>query len=82
MPKEKYIITSSCFIDGQPTKKGTILELDMDNKRDAERIAILNRAGRIGLATKKNVDAIQNELRNEEASENRFNKLGAAAVPA
>ncbi len=72
MAKEKYIITSSCRIDGEHVAKGSILELDLDDKKEGELIATLNRAGRIGQATKKNVDAINAEIKSQEEHERRL----------
>lgn len=65
MPKEKYIITSNCRIDGKHTEKGTILELDRTDPKDADRIGILDRAGRIAVWTQRNEKFIQDEIRRE-----------------
>ncbi len=62
MPLTKYIVTSECWIDGKSVRKGQQIELNTDDPREMEKIAYLNRVGRIGEATKKNIEAINREL--------------------
>ena len=78
MPKEKYIITSNCRFDRRHYKKGTIIELDSDEKVDMDKIAMLNHAGRIGLATSANIKAIEAEIEAEKANEQRLAQQAAA----
>lgn len=85
MAVTKYIVISDCRIDGKHTAKGTFLDLDPDNKREGDKIALLNRSGRIGLATKANVDAIQAEIRDEAEQvklQERPGRPGRLPVPA
>lgn len=57
---------NECRIGGKPIAKGTLLDLDLDEPREAVKIALLNNAGRIGLATKALIDQVQSEIRDSE----------------
>ena len=87
MAKTKYIIVSDCREDGKVHKKGSLIELDLEDPKEGQRIAVLNRAGRIGLATKENIEAIQAEIKADIEREKKFEETlrrnsGRAAVPA
>ena len=86
MPKETYIITSNCRCNRKWWKKGQTVELDSEDKAEMDLIALLNHAGRIGLATPANVKAIEREIEAEKANEKRIAEQNAAlsrrAMPA
>jgi hypothetical protein len=73
MASQKYIIVSDCRLDGKALAKGTVIDLDLDDPRESYKVAVLNHAGRIGLATKANIEAIQEEL----AAEQELNRKAA-----
>lgn len=86
MGKENYIITSSCRIDRRHVEKGTIIQLDSDDKTDLDKIALLNMNGRIARADKETVEQVKREIASEKANEERMaeqnRRLSGKLVPA
>ena len=79
MSARQYIIVSDCWYERKPLKKGTIIELDIDDPLESQKIAMLNHAGRIGLATPENVKAIKDELASEQRREERVQEMAKRA---
>lgn len=75
MPKEKYLIVSNCRFDRKWFKKGQTVELDSDDSVDMDKIALLNHAGRLGLATPHNIKAIEAEIESEKANDARLAEM-------
>lgn len=67
MAKKKLIITSSCRFEGRHLEKGTIVEVDIEDKKEATRLAPLVHAGRVALHTKDTEESIKSEIEAEEA---------------
>jgi hypothetical protein len=57
--KEKFVIVSDCRIEGEIFTKGSLIELDWEDKSEAKTIALLNRSGRIAQATAENIKSIR-----------------------
>lgn len=74
--KTSFIIVSDTFVSGEHHPKGTKLELDIDNSRQAGVLAQLHAAGRIAVATPKVVEQIESELRDAAKESRRQSKPG------
>ncbi len=70
--REKYIVTADCLIDRKHTPKGTRLELDTDDPREAEKIKLLDLSGRLALDTPANAKAIDAEVKSDAKRDAAF----------
>jgi hypothetical protein len=62
MPATKLIVTSSCRFEGKHLEKGATFEVDIEVKKDAQRLAPLLHAGRVATWTPEVEKAIKAEI--------------------
>lgn len=79
--KTTYLITSDCRFEGNVLKKGSEINLDPEDPREGQKVALLARAGRICDATRENRENLKAEIK-LEADREKLARAGGMALAA
>lgn len=79
--KSKLIVTANCRFEGNHLEKGTVIEVDLESKKETGRIAPLVHAGRMATWSPEVEKAIKAELAAEAKQAKALDDRAAGKAP-